>query len=229
MPEFKKSGGFKMKGPTFFKSALKKYGKAPVKDYDVKKGSHDHPHGKPSPAKQGKFGKVLGNVLTGGVSGVIGKIREKRKAKKAGMEADPAAAAAAPEGMEQAAVAGGAPTMKKGKKRKAMKSAKKYSKAFKAGAAEGMATMKGKSPAKQGKAGKIIGGLLTGGVSNVIGAIRKKRKAKKAGAGVAPEAAAAAMGGPENMGKGAPVAAQAPMMKKGNKPKVKYRKRKRLA
>ena len=51
MPEFEKSKGFKMKGPTFFKSALKKYGKAPMKDYDVKKGSHDHPHGKPSPAK----------------------------------------------------------------------------------------------------------------------------------------------------------------------------------
>jgi hypothetical protein len=232
MPEFKKSKGFTMKGPTFFKSALKKYGKAPMKDYDVKKGSHDHPHGKPSPAKQGKFGKVLGNVLTGGVSGVIGKIKEKRKAKKAGMEADPAAAAAAPEGMEKAAVAGGAPMMKKGKKIKKRKLKRKLTKAFKAGAAEGAATIaaKGaaKSPAKGlkdmlGKAkgalkggpgagagiGMLLGGPLGAAIGGGIGAIRKKRQAKKA----AVESGEAG---------GAP----APMTKKGNKPKVKYRKRK---
>ena len=52
MPEFKKSKGFTMKGPTFFGSALKKYGKAPMKDYSVDKGSHDHPH---SPTKHKTF------------------------------------------------------------------------------------------------------------------------------------------------------------------------------
>ena len=108
MPEFEKSKGFKMKGPTFFKSALKKYNK-------------------PSPAKQGKFGKALGGVLTGGLSTAIGAIRKKRQAKKAaggatgvlggaagalgGAQVDPAAAAAGvpPE------VPG--PVMKKGKKK----------------------------------------------------------------------------------------------------------------
>ena len=104
MPEFEKSKGFKMKGPTFFKSALKKYGKAPMKDYDVKKGSHDHPHGKPSPAIKGKFGKILGGVLTGGLSTAIGAIRKKRKG---GVAEDPAAAAADP--------TAAAPMMKKGK------------------------------------------------------------------------------------------------------------------
>ena len=40
MPEFKKSKGFTMKGPTFFKSALKKYGKSPAK-HKIRTGDGD--------------------------------------------------------------------------------------------------------------------------------------------------------------------------------------------
>jgi hypothetical protein len=50
MPKFKKSRGFKMKGPQFFGSAMKKYGEAPMKDYSIEKGSHEHPHS-PMPHK----------------------------------------------------------------------------------------------------------------------------------------------------------------------------------
>jgi hypothetical protein len=50
MPNFKKSKGFKMKGPEFFGSAMKKYGEAPMKDYSIEKGSHEHPHS-PMPHK----------------------------------------------------------------------------------------------------------------------------------------------------------------------------------
>ena len=51
MPEFEKSKGFKMKGPTFFKSALKKYNSSPVKhkpniheEYSEHDGKSEHFH-----------------------------------------------------------------------------------------------------------------------------------------------------------------------------------------
>ena len=40
MPKFKESDGFKMKGPEFFKSALKMYGKSPAK-HAVTSGAKD--------------------------------------------------------------------------------------------------------------------------------------------------------------------------------------------
>ena len=57
MPNFKKSDGFKMKGPLFFKSALKKYGKSPIADYSIEKGSHEHPHGEPLAKKDSEIYK----------------------------------------------------------------------------------------------------------------------------------------------------------------------------
>ena len=86
MPEFEKSKGFKMKGPQFFGSALKKYGKAPVKDYDVKKGSHDHPHGKsgtPGDAGQMKMPQP-------GDAGRAADPRARRAGEMAGKAASPA-------------------------------------------------------------------------------------------------------------------------------------------
>ena len=57
MPEFKKSKGFTMKGPTFFGSALKKYRKAPLKhDGSTPAGDmrHDHTPGDAGQAEEKK-------------------------------------------------------------------------------------------------------------------------------------------------------------------------------
>ena len=57
MPEFEKSKGFKMKGPTFFGSALKKYRKAPLKhDGSTPAGDmrHDHMPGDAGQAEEKK-------------------------------------------------------------------------------------------------------------------------------------------------------------------------------
>ena len=111
-----------------------------------------------SPTKKGKFKKIAGAILTGGASLAAGGLRKRRKAKKA-------------------------------------------AKASGAMRAERKAKVAAASPAKKRKAGKIIGNILTGGVSGGVCKIRAKRKAKRAakkGKGAAPATAPAKMHTPDH-------------------------------
>ena len=198
MPEFEKSKGFKMKGPTFFKEAWQKSNKikasSPAKQMGMQAPMGNVPpppqapglpptptmYSEDSPVNKGKAGKVIGGILTGGVSNVIGAIRKKRKAKKAAKKAGaPAAESPAKKG-KAGKVIGGILTGGVSNVIGAIRKKRKAKKAAKKGKAPAAGQLGGAAPTKKGKAGKVIGNILTGGVSGVIGKIRAKRKAKKA-------------------------------------------------
>ena len=77
MPNFKPSGGFKMKSPALMKATKggpihQNYG-SPMKDYSVGKGSHEHPH---SPAKN--YGSPMKEVKKMDILGMGDEDRKNR-------------------------------------------------------------------------------------------------------------------------------------------------------